>query len=119
MSASSETRYPITSCSIGSPISYSIRGEYLEGRLFGLIPVSNIHLSAVYYLRLASHSDATPIFLCFNWIHFMPHKRSIRPVYILQTRSRHRCFLKLNGTNHFKLRQAIAKHCMRHDHMAA
>ncbi len=115
MPVKTEDRYPLTSFGIGSPFSYGICGEHVVGRLFGILPVIRIHLGAVYYLRLASPSDTTPIFLFFNWMHFMPHKRSVRPVYILQTRARHRIFLKLDSASHFKLRQAIGKHTLRNN----
>ena len=120
MPTKQDARYTLTSFGLSSPVSYEVRGEQIIGRLFGLFPVIRVHLGAVYYLRLASASDASPVFLCFNWIHFMAHKRSRRPVYVLQTRSHHRILLKLDSATHFKLRQAIARHAPKPSmHMAA
>lgn len=119
MPSKSEFQYALTSFGLGSPCAYAVDGEYIIGRLFGLIPVQRVHLSAVHYLRLASRSDASPIFMFFNYINFMPHMRSRRPVYVLQTRSHHRIFLKMDSSTHFRLRQAIGKHNRRPMRMAA
>ncbi|MEE9369318.1 MAG: hypothetical protein V3V05_10735 [Pontiella sp.] len=96
--------------SFGSLCSYELCGDQIIGRLFGFIPVVKIHLAAVYYLRLATKSEVTPLYYTFNWLQFLPHRRSLRPVYVLQTRTRHRIFLKLEGSGHFKLRQAIGRY---------
>jgi hypothetical protein len=103
----------------GSACSYELCGEYILARFLGVIPVKRIHLAAVYYLRLATLREAPVLFRLFNWVHFLPHRRATRPVYILQTRSRHRIFLKLTNGVHFKLRQAINKHTVRNSRMAA
>lgn len=103
----------------GSPCSYELQGDCIVERLFGIFAISHIHLSAVYYLRLATKSEVPPAYLLFNWIQFLPHRRSVRPVYVLQTRSRHRIFLKLDGATHFKLRQAIGRHNGRGKRIAA
>ena len=89
--------------------SYELRGSRIVARLFGIFPVQNIHLAEIRYLRLASQDEMTPIRLLLSWAHFLPHRRSVRPVYILQTQSRHRLFLKLDGKAHFKLRQSMAR----------
>jgi hypothetical protein len=96
--------------SFGSLCSYDLCGDHVVGRLFGILPIVKIHVAAVHYLRLATRSEVTPLYYLFNWPQFLPHRRSIRPVYVLQTRSRHRIFLKLEGAGHFKLRQAIGRH---------
>ena len=96
--------------SFGSPCSYELCGDHVIGRLFGIFPITNIHVAAVHYLRLATRSEVTPLYYLFNWPQFLPHRRSVRPVYVLQTRSRHRIFLKLEGAGHFKLRQAIGRY---------
>lgn len=119
MSAKSEVQYTLSSFRLGSPCSYAVDGEYIIGRLFGLIPVVRIHLGAVHYLRLASRSDASPLYMLFNYINFMPHMRSRCPVYVLQTRSHHRIFLKMESGTHFRLRQAIGKHNRKPMRMAA
>lgn len=119
MSAKSDIRYTLTPFGIGSLFSYDVSGEYIIGRLLGLFPVRRFHLASTHYLRLACRSDASYVFLFFNWINFMPHRRSSRPVYILQTRSRYRIFLKLDGATHFRLRQAIARHAVKNMRMAA
>jgi hypothetical protein len=103
----------------GTLCSYELCGEYILARFMGVIPVKRIHLGAVYYLRLATLREAPVVFRLFNWVHFLPHRRASRPVYILQTRSRHRIFLKLTHGVHFKLRQAINKHTVRTTQLAA
>lgn len=100
----------LASVSFSSPCSYELQGDRLIGKLLGLFPILNIHVAAVHYLRLATRSEVSPLYMLFNWAQFLPHRRSIRPVYVLQTRSRHRIFLKLEGAGHFKLRQAIGRH---------
>ncbi len=100
--------------------SYELRGNRIVAHLFGIFPVQNIHLSEIRYLRLASQDEMTPVCLLFNWPHFLPHRRSVRPVYVLQTKNSRRLFLKLDGKAHFKLRQAIARtHETRQQRMAA
>ena len=93
----------------GSPCSYELHGSLLTARLFGVLPVFTIHLSNVHYLRLATRGEITPLYLLGNWMHFLPHRRSISPVYVLQAKTGRRLFLKLDETAHFKLRQAIGQ----------
>ena len=94
--------------SLYSICSYELSGNIIRRRLFGLIPVQNIHLADVHYLRLATYDELlTPTYLLFHWPQLLPYHRSVRPVYILQTKTRRRIFLKLGAGAHFKLRQAI------------
>jgi hypothetical protein len=58
-------------------------------------------------------------YLLLNWTSFLPRHRSRRPVYVLQSKGRRRIFLKLEGTAHFKLRQAIGKKNERRSRRAA
>lgn len=109
----------LSSAGFGSFFSYELKGDYIIGRLFGIFTVRRIHLAAVYYLRLATRSEAPPLYMIFNALQFLPHRRSFRPVYVLQTRSRHRIFLKLEGSAHFRLRQAIGRHSDPGNRMAA
>ena len=106
-----KTRKPtlLSPSSPGSPCSYELDGSLLIARLFGLIPVFTIHLSNVHYLRLATRGETTPLYLLSNWLHFLPHHRATCPVYVLQAKTGRRLFLKLDGTAHFKLRQAIGR----------
>ena len=105
----------------GSFFSHELSGDNIVVRLFGLIPISTIHLGAVYYLRLATRREVSPLYFIFNWPQFLAHRRARRPVYVLQTRKGHRYFLKLEGDTHFKLRQAIGRHSdrKRHQKLAA
>jgi hypothetical protein len=99
----------LSSVSMGSPCSSELQGDKIIVRFLGLITIHQIHLSDVHYLRLATRDEVSPAYLLFNWLQFLPHRRSVRPVYILQSRNRQRLFLKLEGGAHFKLRQAIAR----------
>lgn len=99
--------------SLGSACSYELSGNIIKSRLFGFIPVKSIHLDDVHYLRLATCDELTPTYLLFNWPQFLPHHRSVRPIYVLQTKTRRRIFLKLGSGAHFKLRQAIGR---QHEH---
>ena len=92
-----------------SPCSYELQGSLLTARLFGLFPVFSIHLSNVHYLRLATRGEVNPLYLLGTWFQFLPHRRSICPVYVLQAKTGRRLFLTLEGTAHFKLRQAIGR----------
>ena len=114
-----EKTIPLSPSSPGSPCSYELHGSLLTARLFGLIPVFTIHLSNVHYLRLATRSEVTPLYLLGNWLQFLPHRRSICPVYVLQAKTGRRLFLKLDGTTHFKLRQAIGRQHERRQRIAA
>ena len=96
--------------SFGSPCSYVLCGDQIIVHLFGFIPILKIHLASVHYLRLSTRSEVTPLYFLFNWPQFMAHRRSTRPVYVVQTHTRQRIFLKLEGAAHFKLRQAIGRH---------
>jgi hypothetical protein len=92
-----------------APCSYELQGQLLIARLFGLIPVFSIHLSNVHYLRLATRDEVTPLYLMSNWLQFLPHRRSVCPVYVLQAKTGRRLFLKLEGGAHFALRKAIGR----------
>jgi hypothetical protein len=112
--------YQLAPVSFGSPCSYELCGDHIVSRLFGIIRLRSIHLGAVHYLRLATRSEVPPAYLVFNWPQFLlSSRRSVCPVYILQTRSGHRFCLKLQGGAHFKLRQAIARHSDRRQHKQA
>ena len=119
MPARQEERLPLSTFGFGSLCSYELRGEHIVGKLLGLVPVVRIHLAAIHYLRLASLTEVPALFLAFNWVHFLAHRRSVRPVYVLQTRMRHRLYLKLDSTTHFKLRQKIGRYAVRETHLAA
>ncbi|VGO22968.1 hypothetical protein [Pontiella sulfatireligans] len=99
----------LSSAGLGSIFSYELCGDQIVSRLFGLFPVRSINLAAVCYLRLATRSEVSPVYFLTSWMQFMPHRRTINPVYVLQTRKGHRLFLKLQGDAHFKLRQAIGR----------
>ncbi len=99
----------LTPFSIGSPCAHKLQGDCIVSYFLGLFPIRTIPLSEIRYLRLATRREAGPAYLLFNWISFLPHRRSIRPVYVLQTKGRLRIFLKLENGAHFKLRQAIGR----------
>ncbi|WP_372806460.1 hypothetical protein [Pontiella sp.] len=106
--------YRLSSASLGAPCTYELCGDHIVGRLFGVVPLCRIHLGAVHYLRLAARSDVPSIYVLFNWPQFfLCSRRSVNPVYILQTRKGQRLYLKLAGGAHFKLRKAIARHSNR------
>jgi len=106
--------------SLGAPCSYGLEGDHIVGRLFGLFPLTRIHLGAVHYLRLATRREVSPAYLLINWPQFLlARHRSVSPVYILQTRKGHKVFMKLEGGAHFRLRQAIARHSDRRSHKLA
>ena len=95
--------------SIGSPCAHKLQDDRVVSYFLGLVPIRTLPLSEVLYLRLATRREAFPVYLLFNWTSFLSHRRSIRPVYVLQTKGRRRIFLKLESGIHFKLRQAIGK----------
>jgi len=95
--------------SLGSVCSYELNGNIILARLLGVIPIQKIHLADIHYLRLATHDELSAVFLLFNWPRFLPHRRSCRPVYVLQTKTRRRIFLNLAGYAHFRLRNAIGQ----------
>lgn len=106
--ASAETQQ-ISSVSFGSASCIDLSGNTITVRLFGVIPIQTIRLADVYYLRLATKDELTMAYLFFNWTSFLPRSRTARPVYVLQTTSRRRVFLKLEGLEHFRLRKAIGR----------
>jgi len=105
--------------SIGSPCAHRLQGDRVVSYFLGIFPVQTLPLSEVRYLRLATRREAAPTYLLFNWPSFLPHRRSIRPVYVLQARGRRRIFLKLESGAHFKLRQAIGRQNKQRPRMAA
>ena len=119
MQIKSKFSIKLSSFGLGSPCSYKLEGEHISGKFLGIIPAGNIHLGAVNYLRLATSDEAPPLYLLFNCIQFMSFRRARRPVYVLQTRSRRRIFLKLDSGTHFRLRQALGRHVVRDKRMAA
>jgi hypothetical protein len=104
-----------------SPCSYELQGSLLTARLFGIFPIFTIHLSNVHYLRLATQDEVSPLYLLSNWLQFLPYRRSVCPVYVLQAKTGRRLFLKLESGTHFKLRKAIgsAKERQQHYHPIA
>jgi len=106
--------------SLNSICAYALSGNIIKRRLFGFIPIQSIPLADVHYLRLATYEELiTPAYLLFNWPQLLPHHRSVRPVYILQTKTRRRIFLKLGAGAHFRLRQAIGQQREQQQRMAA
>jgi hypothetical protein len=100
-----------------SPCSYELQGHLLIARLFGLIPVFSIHLSNVHYLRLATRDEVTPFYHLINCLQFMPHRRAVCPVYMLQAKTGRRLFLKLESGAHFTLRKAIGRTTEKKHHL--
>lgn len=119
MQIKSKFSIKLSSFGISSPWSYKLSGEHIVGNLFGILPVRQIHLGAVNYLRLATSDEAPPLYVLFNCLQFMSYRRAVRPVYVLQTQSRRRLFLKLDSGTHFRLRQALGRHVVRDRRMAA
>jgi hypothetical protein len=119
MAVSTRQRLVISDCGLASFYSYELSGDYLVGRLFGLIPMVRIHLAAIHYLRLASRTELSPLYLLFKWVHFLPHRRAACPLYVLQTRSRHRIFLKLDQGAHFRLKRVMGRHTIQNKRVAA
>ena len=92
-----------------SPCSYELQGSLLTARLFGVFPVFTIHLSNVHYLRLATPDEVSLPYRLSNILQFLPHRRCVCPLYILQAKTGRRLFLKLENEAHFTLRQAIGR----------
>lgn len=105
---------------MGSACSYELRGDRIIGRFMGLLPVRQIQLSNVDYLRLATRDEIPPLYMLLNWSHFLTHRRTFCPVYVLQTNKKHnRILLKLKGDMHFKLRQVLGRQNLRPQRAAA
>jgi hypothetical protein len=119
MQIKSKFSVKLSSFGLGSPCSYKLEGEHISGKFLGIIPAGNIHLGNVSYLRLATSDEAPPLYLFFNYVQFLSFSRARRPVYVLQTQSRRRIFLKLDNRTHFRLRKAIGRYVSRDKRMAA
>lgn len=119
MSDKAKRRHLLISFGPGSINSYELDGDYLVGRLFGLFSVCRIHLAAVHYLRLASHAETPTAFMVLNWLHFLPHKKNSKALYVLQTRLKYRIFMRLDSKSHFLLRTEIGRHAVENTPMAA
>ena len=100
---------PLCPITLGSLHSYRLFEDRVVGYFLGVFPVRRIPLREVYYLRLATRGEVPMLYLIFNWVHFLPQNRSVRPVYVLRARKT-RIFLKLSGGAHFQLRQAVGKY---------
>lgn len=100
----------LSAASPGSPWSYELSGNRIIVRLFGALPVRGIRTDNISYLRLATRDEVSAGYLILNWMQFLPRRRSMRPVYVLQTKRGPRYFLALDNGAHFRLRQAIARH---------
>ncbi len=110
----------IALASFGSPYSYELQGDYLVPRFLGCIPAGRVHLGAVNYLRLATRSETPLLYFILNWQSMLlAGRRASCPVYVIQTRAGRRLFLKLKGGDHFRLRQAIARHSDKRRHKMA
>jgi hypothetical protein len=120
MQLNAENKTRLSPCYPGSPFSYDLTGGAIVPKLFGLVANEQVPLEEIDYLRLATRDEVPAIYLLFNWLQFMPWRRSVKPVYILKTRHGQCIFLKLEGDTHFKLRQAIGRHHrVSHQRMAA
>ncbi|MCF7818858.1 MAG: hypothetical protein K9M54_13360 [Kiritimatiellales bacterium] len=111
----------LSPASMGSPNSYELRGNHIVVRLFGIIPLQIIRMEDVHYLRLATRDEVSAGYLILNWMNFLPRRRSMLPVYVLQTKNGRRFFLRLENGAHFRLRQAIGRQSERsapHRHAA-
>lgn len=103
------SRSVISPAGLGSPLTYELCSDRIVVRFLGLVPLRLIALEDVLCLRLASQDEMPSLLLPLNWIHFLPRRRSLRPVYLLQTFSGKRLFLRLASGAHFRLRRAIAQ----------
>ncbi|WP_372796272.1 hypothetical protein [Pontiella sp.] len=110
----------VAAVSLGSPFSFELSGDHLVRRFLGLIPTGRVHLGAVHYLRLATRHEVSPLYFMLNWPQLLlASHRSSCPVYVIQTRKGNRMFLKMRGGEHFRLRQAIARHSDKRSHQMA
>ena len=113
-------RTKIASVSFGSPFSFELRGDHIIQRFLGVIPMGKVHLGAVHYLRLATRNEVSPLYFILNWQQMLlASHRSTCPVYVLQTRKGRKLFMKMEGSEHFRLRQAIGRHSDRRVHKMA
>ena len=110
----------LASVSLGSPFSFELKGDHLIQRFLGLIPTGKVHLGAINYLRLATRNEMSPFYFLLNWPQMLlSSHRCTRPVYVVQTRKGNKLFLKMEGGEHFRLRQAIARHSDKRSHKMA
>jgi len=92
----------ISDVRLGSLCAYDLKGSLLLERWLGFLTVRRIPLSDVLYLRLASPGEIPSGLRTFR------ASRARRPVYVLRPKKGRRIFLRIEGGNHFRLRQAIA-----------
>ena len=109
----------LTPFGFGSLYSYELSGDYLVARLFGRIPIVRIHLAAILYFRLATREEKLAGWMLFKWVHLLPRLTTPYRLYVLQTRSRNRIFLKLDRTAHTRLSKAIARYSVQKTRLAA
>ena len=68
---------------------------------------------------LASRSELSTVYLLFKWAHFLPNRRAACPLYVRQTRSTHRIFLKLDQGAHFRLKRVMGRYAIQNNRIAA
>lgn len=98
----------ISPLSLGTFVSYELRGDRLVMRFLGLLPVGVIGLSEVSELRLAAPGEPALFTLTMNALLYYFHPSAYRPVYVLRA-GRRRCFLKLSRRPLQQLQSAIRR----------
>lgn len=92
---------------VGLFVSYELTSESLTTKLFRIITLNSIPLNKVMDMREADETDVTKLNR-INWFKFLPSRRSLSPVYTLQTAENSpRIFMRLDQGSHIAMKRTL------------
>ncbi len=92
---------------VGLFVSYELTAEALSTKLFRIFTLNTIPLKRVMDLREADEHDVTKLNR-LNWFSFLPSRRTLCPVYTLQTAEKSpRIFMRLDRGSHMEMKSKL------------
>ena len=99
----------LTDMDVGIFVSYELTAESLTTKLFRTFTLNTVPLKKVKDLREAGSKDITPLNR-MNWFNFPSSRRSLCPVYTLQTTEKSpRIFMRLERGSYVVLKRTMEK----------
>ena len=104
---SKKNKINLVDMDVGLFVSYELTAESLSTKLFRIFTLNTIPLKKVMDLREAVEEDVTKL-NHLNWFSFMPSRRTLCPVYTLQTAEKSpRIFMRLDRGSHIAMKSAM------------
>ncbi|MEE9369317.1 MAG: hypothetical protein V3V05_10730 [Pontiella sp.] len=104
---SKKNKIKLLDMDIGLWVSYELTAESLTTKLFRIFTLNTIPLRKVMDLREAVAEDVTKL-NHLNWFSFMSSRRTLCPVYTLQTAEKSpRIFMRLDRGSHIAMKSTL------------